>query len=313
MADIKSGPPLGLASEAPTATAHLTTSQSPSPATTAPLDTRPNKRKLDSEDGPTHKRLQVESPVSAQAVSPSQADKQANNSEAEGDTRHHDSPTRGLGRNQPLGPQGDSCDHRSDDRSTSWTDDRAHDIDNRYLETEDQVLSEPRQSPTAELSEANLKLLQQSVSGLEEMDNEVASSARGRKRTASRQTSNSDLASTRSKESAPSQSFYRYSILDQANVYIYPEPPPERLQAQLNSIFKRKVTEEKKRDISGIAKDKSPEFSRLLRGAHRGDDLVELVHETLCALHKDKMLTHPRKAGKANSNTLRCIGCNISR
>ena len=291
MENIKSTPAPEPASVAPTTIAQ---SQPPSPATTAPLNTRPNKRKLGNEDGFTNKRLQVEPPAElAQVVSPeslevnphSQEERQDQVSQLETNSRYQNPDAQAYGR-----------EYNQDDQPTNVQD---HGTGNRYHERKDQPPSEPRQSSPAKLSRANLKLLQQEVTGFEEMDNEVASSGRGRKRAASRQTSNSDIASTRSKESAPSPSFYRFSILDQANVYIYPEPPPARLQSQLDSIFKPKVPEHKKRDLSGLAKEKSPKFSRLLRGAHREDDLVELVQETLRAMHKDEMLTHPRKAGKA--------------
>ncbi|KAL8887696.1 MAG: hypothetical protein Q9215_004768 [Flavoplaca cf. flavocitrina] len=299
MENIKSTPSQEPASVAPTTIAQ---SQPPSPATTAPLNTRPNKRKLGSEDGSTNKRLQVEPPSrSAQVVSPessevnrhSQEEKQDQVSQQETNNRYQYSPTLELRQDQHSDAQAYGLEYNQDDQPTDVPN---HGTGNRYHERKDQPPSEPRQSSPAKLSRANLKLLQQKVTGFDEMDNEVASSGRGRKRAASRQTSNSDIASTRSKESAPSPSFYRFSILDQANVYIYPEPPPARLQSQLDSIFKPKVPEHKKRDLSGLAKETSPKFSRLLRGAHREDDLVELVQETLRAMHKDEILTHPRKA-----------------
>ncbi|KAL8783257.1 MAG: hypothetical protein Q9213_004769 [Squamulea squamosa] len=293
-----------------------------SPTIAAPT-TRAQKRKLDTTDGPAHKRLQIESPLASLPevlLEPAKI-----NPHTLGDDRNHDPKTESVSQDNGLPTQspsrhkvrtalGDSRDHGSEihrviedqdiqtQRDTRSPDsplvesNRCHQPDNRYCETEDLLLSKPQRSPTAELSKANLKQLEQEILSLEEMDNPITPSDRGRKRAPSRQTSSSDLASTRSKEPTSSHSFYRYSILDRANVYILPESPPETLQAQLDIIFKRDVTEERRRQISDMAKEKSRNFTRLLRGSHREDDLVELVHQALYDMHKDESLTHPRKA-----------------
>ena len=317
MDDIKTISPQKPAS-APTSTVHSTSSQPPSPVTGTPHSNRPPKRKLDTEDNSTCKKRQLEPPPTpTPAVSPlpdpqqASLDKQDQASRTEvGVPRGHSSTTQGSKQDDPLETRGYNRDH---DRQTqeitqeydpSIRQDREdHDTDNRHHESEDRSFNKPHQSPSAPLSKANLKLLQQEVAAFEDMDNESTSSSQARKRSApSWQTSNSDLASGtsgRTKEPTPSHSFYRYSILDQANVYIQPEPPSESLPAQLDVIFKRKVTDDRRREISDIAKQKSPEFSKLLRGAHREDDLVELVQQALFAMHKDDSLAHPRKAGRA--------------
>lgn len=278
-------------------TAHSTPSQPPptlhvpSPAPIAPQTTRAQKRKLDTEDGSTCKRLQTEPPPGSPPGSPPAVSPELLTTKPRtlGDNRNHDSRTEGVSRDHDL-PTAETIPD--------------HETDTPYHETEDLRLSKPRQPPTAHLSEANLEQLEHEIIALEEMDNIVTPSDRGRKRASSRQTSNSDLASTHSKGPTPSPTFYRYNILDQANVYILPEPPPQTLQAQLDIVFKRKVLEERRREISDIAKEKSRKFCLLLRGAHREDDLVELVHETLFDMHKDETLTHPRKAGKGLANLL---------
>ncbi|KAI4276041.1 MAG: hypothetical protein L6R38_005762 [Xanthoria sp. 2 TBL-2021] len=259
----------------------------------APQTAPSQKRKFDTEDSPASKRQQLEPPPAStsallpEAEVPQQAspDRQDRPSQTEGDTQDHKSQTLEI--TQEYDPS---------TRQNS----RDQDSDNRDHESEDQSLNRPHQTPSAPLSKANLKLLQQEVAAFEEMDNESASSSQARKRRApSRQTSNSDLVSGtsgRTKEPTQSHSFYRYSILDQAHVYIQSEPPSETLQTQLDVIFKRKVTDDRRREISDIAKQKSPEFSKLLRGAHREDDLVELVQKALFAIHKDDTLIHPRKA-----------------
>lgn len=252
-----------------------------SPATIAPHTTRTQKRKLDTEDGPAPKRLQVQpAPAPPPAVSPEPS---KINRHGLGDHRDHDSHIEGDNRDNP---------------SRIVEDNQDYETDNRYHETEDLLLTRPQPSQTPQLSKANLKQLQQELLALEEMDNTIKPSDRKRKSASSRQTSSSDLASTRSKEPTSSHSFYRHSILDRANIYVLPESPPETLQAPLDIIFKREVTAERRREISGMAKDKSRKFSRLLRGSHREDDLVELVHQALFDMHNDETLTHPRKAGE---------------
>ncbi|KAI4261468.1 MAG: hypothetical protein L6R42_003331, partial [Xanthoria sp. 1 TBL-2021] len=252
----------------------------------APQTAPSQKRKLETEDSPTCKRQQLERPpASTPALLP------------EADVLQQASPDR---QDRPSQTEGDTQDHNSQTLEVTQEYDPSTRQNSRDHESEDQSLNRPHQAPSAPLSKANLKLLQQEVAAFEEMDNESASSSQARKRRApSRQTSNSDLVSGtsgRTKEPTPSHSFYRYNILDHANVYIQSEPPSGTLQAQLDVIFKRKVTDDRKREISDIAKQKSPEFSKLLWGAHREDDLVELVQKALFAIHKDDTLKHPRKA-----------------
>ncbi|KAL8857503.1 MAG: hypothetical protein Q9178_005998 [Gyalolechia marmorata] len=318
MDDIKTIPSQKPAS-APILTVHSTSSQLPSPATNTPHSNRPPKRKLDTEDNSTCKRRQLEPPSAPTSAAsplpdpqPASLNKQDEASRTEvGVPGGHSSPTQGSKRHDLLQAQGYNGDHDQQTQDITQEYDpsirqnrRDYDTDNRHHESEDRSLNKPHQTPSAPLSKANLKLLQQEVAAFEDMDNGSTSSSQTRKRRApSRQTSNSDLlsgTSGRRKEPTPSHSYYRYSILDQANVYIQPEPPSESLQAQLDLIFKRKVTDDRGREISDIAKQMSPEFSKLLRGAHRKDDLVELVQEALFAMHKDDTLTHPRKAGRAS-------------
>lgn len=160
--------------------------------------------------------------------------------------------------------------------------------------------------PESQLSEENLKKLERGLEKLEkgtsdEMEPGVKIRDRVRKRAPSRQASFSDLnqdtASLRSQKSSVSNSFYRYHILDQARIYIRPEPPPMDIQAQIDIIFEREIPEKRRKEISGIAKKISQSFINNLRGAHREDDLVELIYEALRMMHKDESFDFPRKAG----------------
>ena len=69
------------------------------------------------------------------------------------------------------------------------------------------------------------------------------------------------------------------------------------IQAQMDIIFEREVPEKRRREISGIAKKISQSFINNLRGAHREDDLVELVYEALRMMNEDETFDFPRKAG----------------
>ena len=160
--------------------------------------------------------------------------------------------------------------------------------------------------PESQLSEENLKKLERDLEKLErgtpnEMDPGVAVPGRVRKRAPSRQASFSDqnqhTPSLRSQKSSVSNSLYRYHVLDQARIYVRPEPPPIDIQAQMNVIFEREIPEKRRREISSIAKKTSQKFMNNLRGAHREDDLVELVYEALRMMHKDEIFDFPRKAG----------------
>ena len=163
-----------------------------------------------------------------------------------------------------------------------------------------------RSVPESQLSEENLKKLERDLEQLErgtpnKMDPGIIFSDRARKRAPSRQTSSSDLnqdtVSQRSQKSSASNGFYRYYILDRARIYVRPEPPPVDIQAEMDVIFERDIPEQRRREISGIAKEISQSFINKLRGAHREDDLVELVYQALHMMHKDETFDFLRKAG----------------
>ena len=178
----------------------------------------------------------------------------------------------------------------------------------RSYDSEDKQLYKRRRGsvPESQLSEENLKKLERDLEKLErgtsdEMEPGVRIRDRVRKRAPSRQVSFSDLkqgtASLRSQKSSVSNSSYRYHILDQARIYVRPEPPPIDIQAHMDVIFEREIPEKRRREISGIAKKISQGFINNLRGAHREDDLVELVYEALRMMDKDETFDFPRKAG----------------
>ena len=178
----------------------------------------------------------------------------------------------------------------------------------RPFDSEGEHSSKRRRPSESEsrLSKKNLKRLQRDLERLErrtpeEMDPSVTAPSRAKKRTASRQPSSSDLnqdtASVRSQKSAVSNSVYRYHTLEQARIYVRPEPPPSNIQTRMDIVFKLELPEERKREISRVAQETSQQFILNLRGANREDDLVELVHDAFRMMYKDQTFAFVRKAG----------------
>lgn len=152
------------------------------------------------------------------------------------------------------------------------------------------------------LSEKNLKKLESEMAKSRKIEHIATPSERARKRGPSGQASFSDLqsaASTRSLKSAGSLKFYRYNILARASVYVCPEPPPPEIQSQLDVVFTREISGERRAEISRIAKETTDQFIDTLRGAYREDDLVEPLRAAFCAMFKDGTFDCPRKAGMA--------------
>ena len=114
-----------------------------------------------------------------------------------------------------------------------------------------------------------------------------------RKRALSRQASSSDLnpdtVSAPSQKSAASNSFYRYHILQGAKLFIRPEAPPKEIRSQLDIIYKREISDERKRQIFDIANKKSQAFINNLRGAHREDDFLELIYQAFREMYPDEV------------------------
>ncbi|KAI4209464.1 MAG: hypothetical protein LQ351_007595 [Letrouitia transgressa] len=129
--------------------------------------------------------------------------------------------------------------------------------------------------PEFQLSEENLKKLERETPM---MDPIFIAPDRVRKRAPSRQASFSDL--NQDTASLPSQK----------------SSGSNNIQDQMDIIFKHEIPKERRRETSGIAKMVSQSFIKNLRGAHREDDLVELIYEALRMMHKDETIAFPRKA-----------------
>ncbi|KAL8698695.1 MAG: hypothetical protein Q9201_006430 [Fulgogasparrea decipioides] len=161
-----------------------------------------------------------------------------------------------------------------------------------------------RQSVTkSDLSEENLKKLQTQLEQSKEMDTGVTAADRVRKRGAtSQQPSFSEpnletaTPSVRSQKSASSLKFYRYHILQRARIHIHCEYPPFEIQGLLDAIFTRKISQERRREISDIAKETAQKFSSKTRGAHREDDLIEALNTAFDTMFPKELFNCPRKA-----------------
>lgn len=126
--------------------------------------------------------------------------------------------------------------------------------------------------PASQLTEENLKKLKRETSN--NMDSMITSSGRTRKRDLSWQASSSDLnpdmVSVPSQKSSASNSFYRYHILEGANIFIHPEPPSEKIRSQLDIIYKRRNFRYKKAPNLRYSKEEISGFhQKSSRGSSR--------------------------------------------
>ncbi|KAL9597810.1 MAG: hypothetical protein Q9219_004887 [cf. Caloplaca sp. 3 TL-2023] len=128
----------------------------------------------------------------------------------------------------------------------------------------------------------NLELGSQlSERNLQELERETSESMDGRKRSSSKQTSASEVPSSRSQKPTVSNTFYRWKILYGASIYVHSRPPPLDLIPQLNDIFDREIVDARKTELSGIAREAAEAFGVNTRSANREDDLVEILYEAL--------------------------------
>jgi hypothetical protein len=134
------------------------------------------------------------------------------------------------------------------------------------------------------------------------MDSEVGTSERGgRKRPSSRPPSSADMnqetASVRSQTSSYTTARYRFSVLSCARIFIRPGPPPEEIQSRINAIIQRKISAERKRQLSRFAENLYQDFIDIFNGASREDDCVEPIHRALSSMDSSRKFQFPRKAG----------------
>ena len=135
---------------------------------------------------------------------------------------------------------------------------------------------------------------------------ESLTSERGaRKRPLSRQSSAADLtqetfvsqASTYVSQASYTAARYRLFALSKVKILIRHGPLPKEIQPRINHVVQRTVSEERKRELSGIANNLCNEFITALTGASREDDCVEPIHHALSAMDSGEKFHFPRKAG----------------
>jgi hypothetical protein len=104
---------------------------------------------------------------------------------------------------------------------------------------------------------------------------------------------------TISVQSQISYTVARYCLfgLSSVQIFVRPGPPPKEIRPQINAVFQRTVSEERKHDLYRIATGLCDEFVNVLEGASREDDCVEPIHTALSAMDSGKKFGFPRKAG----------------
>lgn len=158
-----------------------------------------------------------------------------------------------------------------------------------------------RQSvPGLKLSKRNLEKLQSQLDSTSVGMGNI-STTRGGKRGEKRKravSTWSDLPqdSTTVTTSSISPARYRYDILNHAKIFVHHVTPPD-IQLQVNAIFNRGISKQRRREISNIVKGMSNEFISIIQANGREDDCVEVVITALKALDKEKMFAFVRKAG----------------
>lgn len=125
----------------------------------------------------------------------------------------------------------------------------------------------------------------------------------GRKKNQSHQSSttetNQDTASVISQKSIGTIAQYRWVDLNHVRISVQSGPLPEEIKPRIDAVIQRKVSNERKVELSCIAERLCTEFIAVLSGASREDDCVEPIHQALSAMDKGGNFISPRKAGMA--------------
>ena len=172
----------------------------------------------------------------------------------------------------------------------------------KQLRRDRQSVSESSRS----LTKANLENFDR-LAGSETSDgmNPAASETGARKRrSSSRQSSTGDMnqetASVQSQKSSYTAAHYRWVTLSNARILIRPESLPDDIQTRINAVIHRRISEERKCELSRIAEDLCNDFIDVLNGASREDDCVEPIHRALSSMDSsNRKFNFPRKAGIA--------------
>lgn len=119
------------------------------------------------------------------------------------------------------------------------------------------------------------------------------------KRPLSQQPSVADMSQeTKSVQSQTSNTAARYRLaLTKVSIFVRHGPLPKEIRPRIDAIVQRTVSEERKRELYGIANNLCYNFIRVLETADREDDCVEPIHAALFAMDSGEKFGFPRKAG----------------
>ena len=169
----------------------------------------------------------------------------------------------------------------------------------KKLRRDQQSVSEPGQP----LTRANLKKFNKLVgSGTSDgMDPPASEKGARKRRSSSRQSSTADMdqetASVQSQRSSYTAAHYRWVNLSNVRIFIRPGSLPEEIRPRVNAVIQRRISEERKCELSHIAGNLCKDFLHVLNGASREDDCVEPIHRALSSMDSSGKFNFPRKAG----------------
>ena len=183
---------------------------------------------------------------------------------------------------------------------------RKHDLNENHPRKRSRIASPCRSQSSKPLSRENLKLhntLTGSATTSAEMDSTVTSSPRkSQKRASSQRSSGSDQSqeapSTRSGVSSGTAGKYRWVVLQCAEISVQSEPLPTDIKDRLDAILQRKVSEERRLYLCGLAQSIGRDFEAVFGGGRREDDSVEPLFVALHAMDNNGKFSFPRKSGE---------------
>ena len=121
----------------------------------------------------------------------------------------------------------------------------------------------------------------------------------GKKRSSSRHSSTAEMEETISDSSqrTTTQANYRYRNLDDARIVVEATDIPTNIESMVNAIIQPNLSVSRRSELASIAETFCNNFSRVVKGAGRKDDSLELIHTALTAMDKGQKFLFPRKAG----------------
>lgn len=110
---------------------------------------------------------------------------------------------------------------------------------------------------------------------------------------------NQDTPSVPSQKSSGTIAQYRWADLSYTRISVRSGPLPEEIKPEVDAVIQRKVSHERKFELSCIAKRLCTEFIDVLNGSSREDGCVESIHKALSAMDKGGNFSFPRTTDMA--------------